>query len=109
MGSLMQGLGGGARNEARGDFLLRASRQGRSQLEALGIATPLAPGETTGRYKDGLAWRLSVQQIRDVAATDGMGRTIAYLARLTVRRPGEGATETLTLATVKLGQTKTRP
>jgi hypothetical protein len=108
MGSLMQGLGGGARNESRGDFLLRASRQGRSQLEGLGAATPLAPGETSGRYGDGLAWRLSVRQIRDAAGADGMGRTIAYLAQLTVRRPGGGTAESLTLTTVKLAGTKAR-
>jgi general secretion pathway protein I len=108
MGALMQGLGGGARNEARGDFLLRAAREGRSQLEALGVATPLIPGETSGRYGDGLAWRLSVRQIRDAAGADGAGRTIAFLARLTVRRPGEGPTESLTLSTVKLATTKPR-
>jgi general secretion pathway protein I len=108
MGALMQGLGGGARNEARGDFLLRAAREGRSQLEALGVATPLTQGETSGRYGDGLAWRLSVRQIRDAAGADGAGRTIAYLARLTVRRPGEGPTESLTLTTVKLATTKPR-
>lgn len=108
--ALLQGLGGGARNEARGDFLLRASRQGRSQLEALGLSTPITPGESGGRYPDGLIWRLFVRPIRDIATTDGMGRTTAFLARVTVRRPGDGAAaaDVLTLTTVKLVLPKPR-
>jgi general secretion pathway protein I len=110
IGALMQGLGGGARNEARGDFLLRAARQGRSQLEALGLSTPLAAGEFSGRYGDGLVWRLLVSPVRSVAAADGGGRTTAYLARLTVRRPGGGAgQDSLTLTTIKIAFAKPRP
>ena len=109
MGALMQGLGGGARNEARGDFLLRAARQGRSQLEALGVTTPLAAGETSGRYGDGLIWRLVLSPIRSIAAADGNGRTTAFLARLTVRRPGGApGQDQLTLTTIKLAVAKPR-
>ncbi|MBY6242698.1 prepilin-type N-terminal cleavage/methylation domain-containing protein [Methylosinus sp. Sm6] len=110
MGALMQGLGGGARNEARGDFLLRAARQGRSQIEALGVATPLAAGESSGRYADGLVWRLIVSPYRSVAATDGNGRTTAYFARLTVRRPGgaQAGRDSLTLTAIKLAIAKPR-
>jgi type II secretory pathway pseudopilin PulG len=110
LGALMQGLGGGARNESRGDFLSRAARQGRSQLETLGAATPLSAGESSGRYGDGLVWRLLVSPYRSVVAADGAGRTTAYLARLTVRRPGGGSPghESLTLTTVKVAVVKAR-
>jgi hypothetical protein len=110
MSGLLQGIGGGARNDARADFLLRAAREGRSQLEALGVAAPIVIGEQTGRYDDGLLWRLVVEPYREAATAGGLGeRTRAYLARVTVRRPGERAADVLTLTTIKLTSTRERP
>jgi hypothetical protein len=100
MSQLLEGAGGGARNDARADFLLRAVREGRSQLDALGVETPISVGEQTGRYPDGLLWRLTVEPYRETQAASGLGRTAAYLARLTVRRPN--GTDALTLTTVRL-------
>jgi general secretion pathway protein I len=111
MGALMQGVSGGARNEARGDFLLRATREGRSQLEALGMDTPIAPGVSSGRYDDGLLWQLSVEPHGDVKAPTGAVSAAAYLARLTVSRPTQHPTsaDTLDFATIKILSVEERP
>ncbi|MBG0808327.1 type II secretion system protein [Methylosinus sp. H3A] len=103
LGSLLQGVGGGARNESRGDFLLRATRQGRSQLEALGVAAPLIVGETSGRYADGLLWSLAIGPCRSAPDLGGLGETIGCFVGLTIRRPGDVAPgDILTLRTVKI-------
>jgi hypothetical protein len=103
LGALLQGVGLGARNESRGDFLLRAARQGRSQLEGLGVATPLVVGETSGRYADGLLWSLAIGPCRSAADPAGLAETIACLVGLTIRRPGGAAPgDILTLRTVKI-------
>jgi general secretion pathway protein I len=86
MSSLLAGVSGGAHNEARADFLLRATRLGRSQLASLGADAPLTPGVTAGRYDDGLLWRLSVEPHGDVKSATGGVSAVAYLARLTVSR-----------------------
>ncbi|WP_400766836.1 type II secretion system protein [Methylosinus sporium] len=103
LGGLLQGVGFGARNESRGDFLLRAARQGRSQLEALGVAAPLAMGESSGRYSDGLLWSLSVGPCRSAADSGGLGEIVACPVALAIRRPGDAAPgDALTLRTVKI-------
>lgn len=38
--------------------------QARSLFAALGVATPLAPGETRGVFSTGEAWRLAVAEAR---------------------------------------------
>jgi general secretion pathway protein I len=108
LGGLLQGVGLGARNESRGDFLLRATRQGRSQLEALGAEAPLVAGETSGRYPDGLMWSLAIGPCR-TASAPGLDGIVACGAALTIRRPGEAAPgDRLTLETVKIDSGGTR-
>lgn len=104
LSSLLQGVGGGARNESRADFLLRATRQGQSQLAALGSDTPLAPGQASGRYDDGLLWNLSVEPHRVFKAPAGAAGAASLLARLVIRKPvpGAAALDTLVLTTIKL-------
>jgi hypothetical protein len=93
-------VSGGVRNEARADFLLRAARQGASQLEALGVAGSVSPGETSGRYPDGLVWTLSVAPGRRIPGQVGAA-VESYRARLVIRRPA-GHGDSLILSTVKL-------
>jgi type II secretory pathway pseudopilin PulG len=111
MAGLLQGAGGAARNEAHADFLLRATRQGQSQLAALGVETPIAPGETVGRYDDGLEWSLSTEQDRAAKSPLGLDATFGYRARLTIRRPNSrpGAADSLTLMALKLVTIKESP
>ncbi|WP_244613357.1 type II secretion system protein [Methylosinus sp. Ce-a6] len=109
LGGLLQGVGLGARNESRGDFLLRAARQGRSQIEALGVETPLVAGETSGRYSDGLLWSLTIGACRTASDRAGLGETVACAVALTIRRPGDAAPgDRLTLQTVKIDASGTQ-
>ncbi len=101
LSQLLAGASGAARNESRADFLLRASRQGQSQLEALGVDGSISPGETRGRYEDGLEWILTVEPQRIVKGATGAPIAASHLARITVFRPPAG-TENLTLSTVKI-------
>lgn len=101
LGALLQGVGGGARNEARADFLLRATREARSQIAALGVADPILAGETSGRYPDGLEWSLSVAPLDAAKAPTGGAAATTYGVRLRVRRPGSGA-DALTFSTIKI-------
>ncbi|ARN82218.1 prepilin-type N-terminal cleavage/methylation domain-containing protein [Methylocystis bryophila] len=108
MSQLMATLSGGARNESRADFLLRASREGQSQLDAVGIEGPIAQGETTGAYDDGLLWNLRIDPYVTIKSLTGTGEVASFWLRLTIRRPGsqEGARESLTLTTLKIISTR---
>ncbi len=110
MSNLLQGVSNGARNEAYSDFLTSARRDAQSQLEALGIAAPLLPGETAGTYDDGLQWSLSVTPYRSAGGGAGGGqRVLGYATRLVVRRPaGADRAQSMTFATVKLAQEQER-
>jgi len=111
MGQLLAAASGSAQNESRADFFLRATRLGRSQLDALGVDAPLALGETHGQYDDGLLWSLVVVQHRQSRSPIGSAVTSSYWARLTIRRPMPqvASRESLTLSTLKLVTTQTGP
>jgi len=105
LAALLQGVGGAAKNQARADFLWRATRQGQSQLEALGVDGAVPFGETTGAYVDGLVWRLVVEPYRS-AKLSGDAQLVAYRAQLHIRRAGaEIAGDSLTLTTIKTAAT----
>ncbi len=108
MSQLMTALSGGARNESRADFLLRASREGQSQLDSVGTEHPIARGETNGAYDDGLLWNLRVEPYVTIKSATGSGELASFWLHLTIRRPGaqEGARESLTLTTLKIVPTR---
>lgn len=101
LGQIFNGFSGGVRNEARADFLLRASRQGRSQIDALGIEEPAPSGETRGRYRDGLNWLLSVTPLPIVSNAAGRPKISSFHVRLIISKP-TGFGESLTLSTIKI-------
>ncbi|MEK4034025.1 type II secretion system protein [Methylocystis sp. IM3] len=101
LGQLLNGVSGGVRNEARADFLLRAARQGASQLDALGVGAPVPFGESSGRYPDGLYWSLSVRPGTSAADPSGQAIATSFHARLVIRKPS-GYGETLTLSSLKI-------
>jgi general secretion pathway protein I len=101
LGQLLNGVSGGVRNQARADFLLRAARQGASQLDALGVDGPTPFGESSGRYPDGLHWSLSVTPGRSVAGANGRPALTSFHARLVIRKPS-GYGESFTLSAVKI-------
>jgi len=101
LSQLLNGVSGGVRNESRADFLLRAARQGASQLDALGADGQILAGETTGRYSDGLLWRLVIEPGKSVKGPTGAPIAASYHAMLFIQRPS-GYGDNLTLSTVKL-------
>jgi general secretion pathway protein I len=101
LGQLLAGVGGGVRNESRADFLLRAARQGASQLDALGVDGPPPFGETSGRYPDGLLWSLSVAPGRSVVGLAGRPIATSFHARLVIVR-GTGYGDRFILSTAKV-------
>jgi general secretion pathway protein I len=98
---LLRGVSGGARNEARADFLLRATRQGASHLDRLGVEAPAPFGVTTGRYPDGLRWRLFVAPGKTIDGPAGEPVARSFRARLVIERP-TGYGETAIISTFKI-------
>jgi general secretion pathway protein I len=107
MSSLMTALSGATRNETRADFLLRASREGQSHLDSLGVDGPIVQGETSGSYDDGLLWTLVVEPYVVLKSPLGGAQVGSFWAYLSIRRPGsEGsARDGLTLTALKIVQT----
>ncbi len=101
LSQLLSGVSGGARNESRADFLLRAAREGASQLDALGVDNQIPFGETSGRYPDGLVWSLSVTPGKSVNGLSGTPIATSFHVRLVIQRPS-GFGELFTLSTVKV-------
>lgn len=101
LSQLLNGVSGGARNESRADFLMRAARHGAAQLDALGADGKIALGETNGRYEDGLLWRLMVRQGRTVKGPTGAIIAASFPARLIIERPS-GYADAYVLSTVKV-------
>jgi type II secretory pathway pseudopilin PulG len=101
LSQLLNGVGLGARNEARADFLLRAARQGASHLDSLGVDGPLPIGQTTGRYSDGLSWSLLVTPGDSARGPQGAALAETFHARLTISKPN-GVGERFTLQTTKI-------
>jgi general secretion pathway protein I len=101
LGQLLNGVSGGVRNEARADFLQRASREGASQLEALGVDGPVPFGRTSGRYPDGLYWFLTVTPGPNARGPNGQPLVTSFHAELVIKKPS-GFGETFTLSTLKI-------
>lgn len=105
LAGLLQSLGLGVQNEVRADFMARASRQGKSQLERLGVDQPVGPGITTGRYDDGLVWSLEIGPYGAPAKSAEGATVAAYSVRLAIR-PGLGSADEISFSAVKLAITK---
>lgn len=56
-------LAGYQRQAAAADMRERILAQAQSQLDAVGISTPLSPGVTSGVYPNGASWRMTVAPI----------------------------------------------
>jgi general secretion pathway protein I len=61
LAALYQAIAGAYRGYARIQLREQALALVRAQLEAVGSEEPLQPGERTGTYATGVAWRLTVE------------------------------------------------
>ena len=60
--ALFSGLSTALFGDRRAEFTRIALRLARAELETAGVSSPLTPGETTGRFENGMEWKLSVQR-----------------------------------------------
>lgn len=104
LAALITGLSGAVQNDDRADFMLRATRVARSELDALGVETPPSPGITQGRSDDGLTFAITVnyapapQQATNIPAPNAPTyKTIAFSAHIDVMRSGEGTGRALSI------------
>jgi general secretion pathway protein I len=61
LAALYQAIAGAYRGYARTQLREQTLALLRAQLEAVGTEEPLRPGERTGTYATGVAWRLTVE------------------------------------------------
>jgi prepilin-type N-terminal cleavage/methylation domain-containing protein len=61
LAALYQAIAGAWRGFARTRVREETLALARAQLEAIGVEKPLQPGERSGTYATGIAWRLTVE------------------------------------------------
>jgi general secretion pathway protein I len=107
LGAMMAAVGTGLANTSTADRYLKATRQAQSLL-ALTVAEPLEPGQHSGTYEDGSAWRVRVSPPLQYAPTKGTnGAKPAaipglYAIEATVSWPVRGSSRSVTLHTQRL-------
>ncbi|MFY9628648.1 MAG: hypothetical protein WAK03_10940 [Methylocystis sp.] len=98
LAALMNGVFGAVLNDDRADFMLRATRIARSELDAIGVESPPRPGVTQGKSDDGLIFVLTVDFAPMPPQNNPQApKIIAYSAHIDVTRTGEMTGKTLTL------------
>ena len=88
----------------RGEDVIVATALAQSKLDTLGVAEPLALGETTGRFDNGFRWRRAVRPYRGPLALAGYRAVAPYAVDVAVSWSEAGRTRTVTLSTVRLGR-----
>jgi prepilin-type N-terminal cleavage/methylation domain-containing protein len=94
--TLFSGLSTALFGDRRAEFTRIALRLATAELETAGVATPLTPGETTGRFENGMEWRLSVQPYTFASSRV----TPAYWVKIIVRPPSGSSQPTFAAALV---------
>lgn len=98
---LMNVFSQGTRQAALAADYGRAAELAESKLAALGIETPLEPGEQRGRFAEGFAWTTSVEPYEEPdAAFDPDAPLRPWLVSVTVFF--DHARRAVTLATLRL-------
>ncbi|MBV8070721.1 MAG: type II secretion system protein [Acidobacteriaceae bacterium] len=92
--TLFSGLSTALLGDRRAEFTRIALRLAKAELETVGVATPLTPGETTGRFENGMEWRLSVQPYTFASPKV----TPAYWVKIIVRPPSGSSQPTFAAA-----------
>lgn len=92
--AMAQIFSGGFRNAVTAKDYLSALVRAESEMARLGTELPLHPGETRGRYDDGMRWERSVQ-------LESRGRSLAAY-EATVRVSFDDGRRSVSLTTLKL-------
>lgn len=104
LAALISGLSGAVQNDDRADFMLRATRIARSELDALGVESPPPPGLRQGRSDDGLIYAITVNFVPVPQPTNVIQpanapiiKTVAFSAHIDVTRSAETTGRALTI------------
>jgi prepilin-type N-terminal cleavage/methylation domain-containing protein len=81
--TLFSGLSTALFGDRRAEFTRIALRLAKAELETAGVGNPLTPGETIGRFENGMEWRLSVQPYAFASPNAPPG----YWVKIIVRPP----------------------
>lgn len=103
--AILQIFAGGLHNAETADRALVALGHAESLLARAGIEQPLAPGQRSGRFEDGMTWREEVSLYRDAAMTAGeqpAGLT-PYAVTVSITWQDGGRTREVILNTLRLG------
>jgi general secretion pathway protein I len=82
----------------------RAIQLAQSALDDIGIAVPLMPGTTAGRFDSRFRWQLAVAPERSAIVDARTRRAVMpYRVRITVSWPAGSTARSVSLDTVRLG------
>jgi len=98
---LLGGLSRMATGGRRAEILRGALALAQARIDGIGVVEPLTPGESTGRFDNGFAWRLRIGDLRTGPRTTGMA---GAWVEITVQTAADGISSppTVSLASFKL-------
>ena len=104
MSVILHIFSGGMRNSGRADNYSRAVFLAQSRLAAVGVESPLLPGEESGRVGDNLKWRVSIARVEDGGEADQLLMPVRqYSVRAQVAWQEDGLEKQIELSSVRLG------
>ena len=104
MAVILHIFSGGMRNARLTDSYSRAVFLAQSRLAAVGVESPLLPGEENGQVGTTLQWRVSVARVEDSGEADRLLMPVRqYLVRAQVTWQEDGRDKQIELSSVRLG------
>lgn len=104
MAVILHIFSGGIRNSGKADSYSRAVFLAQSRLAAVGVESPLLPGEESGRVGTVLQWRVSIARIEDGGEADRLLMPVRqYVVRAQVAWQEDGRDKQIELSSVRLG------
>ncbi len=104
MAVILQIFSGGMRNSRLTDGYSRAVFLAQSRLAAVGVESPLLPGEDSGRVGTNLHWRVSVAPVEDGGEADRLLMPVRqYVVRAQVAWQEDGHDRQIELSSMRLG------
>jgi general secretion pathway protein I len=104
MAVILNIFSGGMRNSRLTDSYSRAVFLAQSRLAAVGVESPLTPGEENGRIGTTLQWRTSVTRVDDGGEADRLLMPVRqYQVRAQVTWQEDGRDKQIELSSVRLG------
>ena len=105
MAVILHIFSGGIRNSGKADSYSRAVFLAQSRLAAVGVESPLLPGEESGSVGTTLQWRVSIARVEDGGEADRLLMPVRqYVVRAQVAWQEDGRDKQIELSSVRLGQ-----